>query len=179
LILHAPASRAALLRGIELMTGLMRPTIGPAARTVAIAPIGGNGPPEILDSGATIARRTIQLSDPFADMGAMIVRHVALRVFEQTGDGTATAAILTQSLVREAACQLAAGCSPVELRRGVERGREITRAELRQQARSIEHPVEIASVIAGAVGNPELAAMVGEIVDAVGPEGAVLFENAA
>jgi chaperonin GroEL len=179
LILYAPHARAALLRGMDLMAGLMRPTLGPAARTVAIAPIGDSGVPEILDSAATIARRTIQLADPFEDMGAMLVRDLALRVSEEVGDGAATAAILATEVVRAAARCVAAGYSPVSLRQGIERGLEVARAELERQARRIETPEEIAGVVAGALREPRLAMMVGEILDSVGPEGAVLFENAA
>jgi chaperonin GroEL len=169
----------ALLRGIDQMTDLIRPTLGPTARTVAIAPVHGSGPPEILDSAATIARRTIQLADPFEDMGAMLIRDLALRVFEQVGDGAATSVILARAVVRGAAHCVAAGCSPVLLRRGVERGLAVARAELERRSRSIQLPTEVASVVAGSVGDLELAEMVGEIVDSVGSDGAVLFENAA
>src|SRR5690242_20138958 len=87
LSLHGEAARAALLRGMQRMTALLRPTLGPLARTVAVAPFSRSQPPEILDSGATIARRTIELADPFENMGAMLVRHLAWRVFERVGDG--------------------------------------------------------------------------------------------
>jgi len=81
------------------MTSLIRPTLGPLPRTVAVGRFVGSEPPEVLDSGATIARRTLQLADPFEDMGAMLIRHLAWRTFDLTGDGTATAAVLAQSLV--------------------------------------------------------------------------------
>jgi chaperonin GroEL len=177
-ILRAPAARQALLRGIQQMAALMRPTLGPVARTVAISPIGDNGPPEVLDSAATIAQRTLQLPDPFEDMGAMIIRHVALRVFERVGDGAATAAVLAEALVQAASPCLAAGYSPAALRRGIERGLEIARIELRRQVRSIELPSEIAAVAAAAVRDQGLASMIGEVVDSVGADGAIVFENA-
>ena len=101
------------------MTGLLRPTLGPAARTVAIGRLVGSGPPEILDNAATIARRTLQLADPFEDMGAMIVRHLVWRVFERAGDGTATAAVIAQALMREAARYIAAGGDVQAVRRGI------------------------------------------------------------
>src|SRR5438045_4146432 len=75
LILGAPASRAALLRGVDLMAAVVRPTLGPLARTVAITGQMPRTAPELLDNTATIMRRTIQIADPFADMGAMLVRH--------------------------------------------------------------------------------------------------------
>ena len=72
------------------MTGLLRPTLGPLPRTVAIGRLSGlSQGPEILDSGAVIARRTLQLADPFEDMGAMLIRHLAWRVHERAGDGSA------------------------------------------------------------------------------------------
>jgi chaperonin GroEL len=163
---------------MEQMTALMRPTLGPVGGIVAIAPLGDNGPPELLDSAATIAQRTLQLSDPFQNMGAMIVRNLALRVFEEAGDGVATAAILATALVRYAAPYIAASWNPAGLRRGMQRGLEISVAELRRQAESVELPSDIAAVARGAVGDEKLAAIIGEVVDSVGLDGAVLFENA-
>src|SRR4051812_18301301 len=89
--LEGPAARAALLRGVDRMAALLRPTLGPVGRTVAVARIVGQEPPEILDSAATIARRMIQLADPFEDVGAMLLRHLVGQVHERVGDGTATA----------------------------------------------------------------------------------------
>src|SRR5690242_5851358 len=99
-ILAGPGASSALLRGVERMTRLLRPTLGPLPRTVAISPFSRTQPPEILDSAATIARRTIELPDQFADMGAMLIRHLVWRVLEQAGDGTATAAVLACALIR-------------------------------------------------------------------------------
>lgn len=173
-LLHGQAARAALLRGMDLMTALLRPTLGPIPRTVAITRIAGGDVPEVLDKAATIARRTIQLPDPFEDMGGMLVREMVGRVQEQAGDGTATAAVLAQALVHEAQRYLAAGYGPVGLRRGVERGLEAALAALRQQARPIDGPEVLAGLVLGIVREPKLAEIVGEVVDSVGPEGAVL-----
>jgi chaperonin GroEL len=162
---------------MQRMTGLIRPTLGPVPRTVAIASV-LNGKPEILDDGATIARRTIQLPDPFEDMGGMIVRHLAWRVHEEAGDGTATAAVIATALMAEAIRVIEAGASPVDVRRGVEEGLVVALAELQRQARPIELPEEIARVVQGSLGTPKLAEMIGEIVDSVGQDGAVLVENA-
>jgi chaperonin GroEL len=177
-ILHGPSARAALLRGIDLMTRLLRPTLGPLPRTVAISPIAGSQPPEILDSAAVIARRTIQLADPFEDMGGMLVRHLAWRVFERVGDGSATAGVLAQALVHAGAKYVAAGGNPVSVKRGIQCGLAVATAELRRQARTIDGPSEIANVVAGIVRRPDLAEMLGEVVDAVGPDGAILVEDA-
>jgi chaperonin GroEL len=163
---------------MDRMTSLLRPTLGPLPRTVAIDRLVGSEPPEILDSAATIARRTIQLADPFEDMGGMLIRHLVWRVFEREGDGGATAAVLTQSLVHAGVRYIAAGGNPVELRRGMERGLAVAAAALRRQARTIDGPSEIAAVVAGSVRSAELADMIGEVVDAAGPDGAIMVEDA-
>ena len=110
MMLHGEAARATLLRGMEQMTRLLRPTLGPVARTVAVASL-LNGRPEILDNGATIARRTIELTDPFESIGAMIVRHLAWRVHQIAGDGATTAAVIATRLMAEA-CLLYTSPSP-------------------------------------------------------------------
>jgi chaperonin GroEL len=162
---------------MEQMTRLLRPTLGPVARTVAVASL-LNGRPEVLDDGATIARRTIELSDPFESIGAMIVRHVAWSVHEAAGDGATTAAVIATRLMVEALRVIAAGASPVGVRRGVEQALEVARAELQAQARPIDLPDEIARIVLGTVRDEKIAEMIGEIVDGVGPDGAVLVENA-
>jgi chaperonin GroEL len=177
-ILQGDAARAALLRGAERMTALLRPTLGPVARTVAIARIIGNGPPEILDSGATIARRTNQLADPFEDMGAMLIRHVAWHTHDLVGDGSATAAVLAHSMLRSGLRYLAAGANPVALRRSLECGLSVVLEHLEQQARRLDGPPDIARLVVGSLGNAELAAMLGEVVDAAGADGAILVEDA-
>ncbi len=176
-MLHGEAARATLLRGMEQMTRLLRPTLGPVARTVAVASL-LNGQPEVLDDGATIARRTIELSDPFESIGAMIVRHLAWKVHETVGDGATTAAVIATRLMAEAVRVVAAGASPVGIRRGVEEALEVAREELLAQARPIDLPEEIARMVVGAVRDEKIAEMIGEIVESVGEDGAVLIQNA-
>jgi chaperonin GroEL len=159
------------------MTRLLRVTLGPRARTVVIAPLIGQRPPEILDSAAIIARRMTGVGDPFEDMGAMIVRHLCWRVHERVGDGVATAAVLTQAIVERAETYIAAGGSPVPIKRGIELALDAALVELRRQARRIDEPDEIAALIAGTVRDPALAARIGSIVDAVGPDGSIQIED--
>lgn len=176
-VLGAPGSHAALLRGVDLMAAAVRPTLGPLARTVAVADQMPRSAPELLDHAATILRRTIQIADPFADMGAMLVRHLAWSVFERAGDGAATAVTLAQALLHAAAPSVAAGADPHRLRRGMERGLAAALDELRRQTRPVESAAEVAGCIAGIVRDGALAGMVGEVVEAVGPDGAVLIEE--
>jgi len=172
-------ARRALLHGASQMTRLLRPTLGPTPRTVAVARQSSSQPPEVLDQAALIARRTIQLADPFADMGAMLIRHLVWRVFDQTGDGTATAGVLAESLLRGATRSVLAGGNPVAIRAGLERGLPVALAALRAQARPIELPADLARLVAGGLGDDHLAATIGQIVDAVGPDGAIMVEDAA
>jgi chaperonin GroEL len=162
---------------MSTMARLLQVTLGPNGRTVAMAPLIGQRPPEILDSAAIIARRMTGVGDPFEDMGAMLVRHLAWRVHERVGDGVATAAVLTYALVEAAELYLAAGGSPVGIRRGVELGLAAVLAELKRQARMIDEPEEIASLVEGTLRNPALARRIGSIVEAVGPDGSILVED--
>ena len=179
-ILAGPPAQAALLRGMDRMAGLLRPTLGPLPRTVAItrltSVIGG---PEILDNAAVIARRTAQLADPFEDMGAMVMRHLVWRVHERAGDGTATAAVLARSLMRAGSRLIAAGHSPVSIQSGIRCGLEAATHALRCQARPIDGPVAIQRVVRTLVrGEAGIADMLAEVVDSVGPDGAITVENA-
>ncbi len=177
LVLGAPGSHAALLRGVDVMAALVRPTLGPLARTVVIAGQSPRSAPEVLDNAATIMRRTIQLGDPFADMGAMLVRHLAWTVFERVGDGAATAVTLAHALLHAAATPVAAGADPQALRRGIERGLAVALDAVRNQARPVDAAAELARGIAGSLRDPALADLIGEAVEAVGPDGAVLVEE--
>jgi chaperonin GroEL len=177
-IVQGPSARAALLRGAERMTALLRPTLGPIARTVAIDRMVGSDPPEVLDSGATIARRTNQLADPFEDMGAMLIRHIAWRAYDEVGDGSATAAVIAHALLRRGLSYVSAGGNPVALRRGLECALPLATAQLERQAHTVDGPADIARLILGGIGDADLAEMLGEVVDAAGPDGAILVEDA-
>ena len=163
---------------MQRMTRLVRPTLGPLPRTIAIDQIVGSRPPEVLDSAALIARRTLQLRDPFEDMGGMLIRHVVWRVYDQVGDGAATAAVLAESLTRAGVRYIAAGGNPIPIRRGMQAGLEVVVAALERQARAIDGPEEIARASVGGLRDAELARLVGEVVDAVGPDGALSIEDA-
>ena len=171
-------ARAALLRGADQMAALVAPTLGPVARTVAIAPILGSDPPEVLDTAETIARRTIELADPFENAGAMMLRDMILRVAERVGDGGATSAVLVQALLRDGGRLLAGGLDVSALCQGLRDGLILALTTLDAQAWRIDHPDEIAGVASHSLSDPALAEMLGEILDTVGPDGIVMVENA-
>src|SRR5579863_10359005 len=128
-------AREALKKGVDTMSRLIRVTLGPRARTVAINPIvGSNRPPEILDDGATIARRTLQIRDPFEDMGAMIIRQLACKIGDTTGDGSATAVVIAQSVLDASIRYVAAGGNPMFVKRGIEKALAVALEEIDRQA---------------------------------------------
>jgi chaperonin GroEL len=158
------------------MTRLMAPTFGPSPGVVAITRIVGGDAPEVLDSGATIARRTIQLADPFENVGAMLVRHLAIELFERVGDGTVTAALIAQTVLARGERYAAAGGDLVALRRGVERAAAAARADLRRQAQPIDGANDLAALVRGMVRDESVSVMIGEILDSVGADGSVVVE---
>jgi chaperonin GroEL len=158
------------------MTRLMAPTFGPNPGIVAITRIVGGDAPEVLDSGATIARRTIQLADPFENVGAMLVRHLAIELFERVGDGTVTAALIAQAVLARGERYAAAGGDLVALRRGVECAAAAARADLRRQAQPIDGAEDITALVRGMVRDERVSVTIGEILDSVGADGSVVVE---
>ncbi|MDQ3653777.1 MAG: hypothetical protein M3457_01685 [Chloroflexota bacterium] len=156
---------------------MLRPTLGPVSGVVAIAGATGTSTPEVLNNAAVIARRTIQLDDPFQDMGAMLVRQLAWGVYEDAGDGAASAAVICREIVRLAHLHVAAGGDPMALKRGLERGLPLALNALREQMREVQLPGELARMVAGTLHEPELARMIGEITETVGAAGAIRIED--
>lgn len=171
-------ARAALVSGLVTMASLVQPTLGPTARTVAISPIAGADPPEILDNAATITRRTIAIEGSFENMGAMLLRHLVWRVHEEVGDGGATAAVFARRLIEAAVNYVGAGGDPLAVRRGIERAAAVAIAELECLAKPIELPREIAAVIAGSIHDDHTALVIGEALEAVGPDGVLQVRDA-
>jgi chaperonin GroEL len=143
---------------------------------VALASSSPNHLPEILDDSATILRRIIQLPDPYADMGAMLLRHTLWQVHKAVGDGTATTAVLLQAIMRHGTHYLAAGGNAMDLKRGLERGLAAAVTALRGLARPLEGPAEIVKSAEALCHDAEMAALLGEIFDIVGPDGYVQVE---
>jgi chaperonin GroEL len=163
-------------RGVDCLANLLRPTLGPTPRCVALDSSFPNHPPEILDDGATILRRVIQLPDPYADMGAMLLRHTLWQVHQAVGDGTATTAVLLQAIVRHAAPYLAAGGNAMGLKCGLERGLATAVTALKDLARPLEGAAAIARTAETLCHDAEMATLLGEIFDIVGPDGYVQVE---
>lgn len=176
-ILSGPMAREALRRGIDSLARTVRSTLGPTPRTVAVQDVRSGRPIEVLDDAATILRRIIEIPDHYVNMGAMMLRHAVWKTVEEAGDGGATTAALFQALTREIAPYVAAGGDPVALQRHLERSLAVVAAALRDQARPLDGPDDIARAAETLCHDAELAAMLGEIFDIIGTDGYLQIED--
>src|SRR5918996_5604295 len=127
-------ARRRLQQGVDILADTVKVTLGPKGRNVVLERL--SGAPTITNDGVTIARE-VELADQFQNMGAQLVREVADKTSELTGDGTTTATLLAQSLIREGMGVLAEGVNPMQLRRGMEDAVELVVAELARSARKV------------------------------------------
>ena len=171
-VIFQPATYQGFQRGIDQMVAAVRPTLGPLPRVVALERTSGaSRMPEILDSGGVIARRIIQIPDRDEDMGAMFVRHLLWRLHEKAGDGTATAAVLFQSIYDRGMRYIVAGGNAMLLRRHLEAGLRVILDELAGMATPLEGKEKLAQIAESICYDPPLARMLGEIFDIIGEYG--------
>ncbi|MCL4544805.1 MAG: chaperonin GroEL [Chloroflexi bacterium] len=172
-------ARAALKRGFDTMANLLKITLGPKARSVAIAKMYTSGTPEVLDDGATIARRVVELPGRYENMGAMICRQLSWRAGEDTGDGTTTAAVIAQAVLDEATYYVAAGGNVMMVKRGIEKALPIVERSLHEQAIKIDSWTDVAKVAEAASGDYWIGQVIGSMYNAVGTEGILHAEDSA
>jgi chaperonin GroEL len=169
-------AREKLLAGAEVMANAVKATLGPKGRNVLIRK--GFGGPRISKDGVTVAK-SITLSDPTEDMGAQALREVASRTSELAGDGTTTATVLGQAIMREGVKAIAAGMNPMDLKRGIDMAVEAAVADLRRRSRPVARHEEIAQVgTISANGEREIGNILAEAMEKVGKEGAITVEEA-
>jgi len=170
-----------LLDGINVITNMVRPTLGPLPRHVAMERMNRDKAPELLDDAATLARRVVQLPEPTTDVGAMMLRHALWRMNETTGDGGAITAVLVQAMVQQGMKALAAGANAALLRNGIEKGIERACEALRAQAMPVPGGKRGSAMLKGMAyalcSDDELAERLAETVHFVGPEGVVQVIN--
>jgi chaperonin GroEL len=160
-------ARRLLQAGVDELADTVKVTLGPKGRNVVLERL--TGVPTITNDGVTIARE-IELSDPYKNMGAQLVREVADKTSDTAGDGTTTATLLAQSLVREGMRVLDDGANPMVLRRGIEEAVDAVVAELVRTARPVEGLAQLSSVATIAAKEDErIGNAVGEALDRVGP----------
>lgn len=168
-VVFQPAVQFSIQRGIQQIVAPIRATLGPISRTVAAASSFPGEAPEVLDKGSIIARRIIALADRDADMGAMLVRSLLWRLHKTTGDSTATAAVLCQSIYDDGLHYLAAGGSPMRLRAHLEAGLKIMLMTLDSLTRPAAGSEILARVAQSVCHDAALSGLLGEIFDTIGP----------
>ncbi|MCY4145175.1 MAG: hypothetical protein OXE95_01545 [Chloroflexi bacterium] len=170
-LVFQPDSALALQRGINLIADAIRPTLGPVPRAVAFDLADAEKPPELLDKGGLIARRITNLPDRDEDMGAMLLRGMLWQLYDELGDGTATAALLFQSIVNAGLRAIVAGADASRLRSELNRQLEIALVALREQQARIEGAEDLAQLAHCICHDRELAERLGEIFAFIGEYG--------
>src|SRR5437867_6248464 len=168
-------ARRALERGMDQLANAVKITLGPKGRNVVIEKKWGA--PTITNDGVSIAKE-IELEDPLEKIGAELVKEVAKKTNDVAGDGTTTATVLAQAMVREGLRNVAAGANPMSLKRGIEKAVERAVEAIKDQAKEIEDKDEIAHVASISANNdPEIGAMIAEAMDKVGKDGVITVEE--
>src|SRR5271168_505824 len=169
-------ARERMLRGVDILADAVKITLGPKGRNVVIEK--SFGAPRTTKDGVTVAKE-IELADKFENMGAQMVREVASKTNDAAGDGTTTATVLTQAIVREGAKAVAAGMNPMDLKRGVEKAVEAVVADLKKRSKKVKSNEEIGQVgTISANGDKTIGKMIAEAMAKVGNEGVITVEEA-
>jgi chaperonin GroEL len=169
-------ARERMLRGIDVLADAVKVTLGPKGRNVLIEK--SYGAPRISKDGVTVAKE-IQLPDHFENMGAQMVREVASKTSTEAGDGTTTATVLAQAIVREGVKSVAAGMNPMDLKRGIDMAVEAAIADIKTRSRKVSTSGEIAQIGAiSANGEREIGDMLAQAMERVGNEGVITVEEA-
>jgi chaperonin GroEL len=174
LIAFGEEARRGLERGMNVLADTVRVTLGPKGRNVVLG--AKWGAPTITNDGVSIARE-IELDGPYEKLGAELVKEVAKKTDEIAGDGTTTATVLAQALVREGLRNVAAGANPVGLKRGIEQAVAAVTEALGNQARDVETREQIAATAAISAADPAVGEMIAEAMDKVGKEGVITVEE--
>jgi len=166
--------REALKRGVDVVAGAVRVTLGPKGRNVALGKSWGG--PTITNDGVSIAKE-ITLEDKFEDMGAAIVKEVANKTNDKAGDGTTTAVVLAQAIIHEGLKRTAMGANPMAVRRGIEAAAKDTVEELKKQAKPVKGKEDVRQVATISAESEELGRAIADIVEKVGKDGVVTVEE--
>ncbi len=169
-------ARAKLLRGVDLLADAVKVTLGPKGRNVVLDK--SFGAPRVTKDGVTVAKE-IELADKFENMGAQMVREVASKTSDEAGDGTTTATVLAQAIVREGAKAVTAGMNPMDLKRGVDMAVDSVVAYVKSISRAVSSEAEVAQVgTISANGDASIGEMIAKAMQKVGKEGVITVEEA-
>src|SRR3974390_1678039 len=167
-------ARDRLLRGVDVLANAVKVTLGPKGRNVVIDK--SFGAPRITKDGVTVAKE-IELSDKFENMGAQMLREVAQKTNDQAGDGTTTATVLAQAIVREGAKSVAAGMNPMDLKRGIDIAVAAEIKDIEKRSKKVGNSQEVAQVgTISANGDVSIGKMIAGAMQKVGNEGVITVE---
>ena len=167
-------ARRAMERGVNALADTVKVTLGPKGRNVVLNK--SFGAPQITNDGVTIARE-IELSDPYENMGAQLVKEVATKTNDVAGDGTTTATLLAQAIIREGLKNVAAGANPMILKRGIQAAVNASVEELKVASKKVETSEEIAQIASISAGDEEIGKLIAEAMDKVGKDGVITVEE--
>ena len=168
-------ARDRMLKGVNILADAVKVTLGPKGRNVVIDK--AYGAPRITKDGVTVAKE-IELSDKFENMGAQMLREVASRTNDEAGDGTTTATVLAQAIVREGVKSVAAGMNPMDLKRGIDQAVEAIVEDLKKRSKKVQDSAEIAQVgTISSNGERAIGKMIAEAMEKVGNEGVITVEQ--
>ncbi len=167
-------ARASMLRGVDILADIVKVTLGPKGRNVVLEK--SYGSPLITNDGVTIAKE-IELEDHFENMGAQLVSEVASKTNDIAGDGTTTATVLTQAIVREGLKNVTAGANPVGIRRGIEMATKVAVEELLAISKQVDSKEAIAQIASISSGSNETGELVAEAMERVGTDGVITIEE--
>src|ERR1700744_4344247 len=169
-------ARDRMLRGVDILANAVKVTLGPKGRNVVLDK--SFGAPRITKDGVTVAKE-IELADKFENMGAQMVREVASKTSDQAGDGTTTATVLAQAIVREGSKAVAAGMNPMDLKRGIDIAVAAVIEDVKKRSKKVSTNEEIAQVgTISANGDKEIGEMIAKAMQKVGNEGVITIEEA-
>jgi chaperonin GroEL len=169
-------ARERMLRGVDILSNAVKVTLGPKGRNVVIEK--SFGAPRTTKDGVTVAKE-VELEDKFENMGAQMVREAAQKTNDVAGDGTTTACVLTQSIVREGMKAVAAGMNPMDLKRGIEKAVAQVIEDIQKKAKKVKNSQEVAQVgTISANGEKAIGDMIAEAMQKVGNEGVITVEEA-
>src|SRR6202051_2291222 len=166
--------RRFLKKGVDILAGAVKATLGPKGLNVAIDK--KFGAPTVTHDGVTVAKE-IQLENPFENMGAQLLKEAATRTNDVAGDGTTTATVLAQAVVTEGLKNLAAGANPMQLKYGIDKGTEAIVNYIRETARPVERREDIAHIATNSAADETIGALIADVMDRVGKDGVITVES--
>src|ERR1043165_2573884 len=167
-------ARRALEAGVNKLADAVKVTLGPKGRNVVLEK--KFGAPTITNDGVSIARE-VELDDPFENMGAQLVKEVATKTNDIAGDGTTTATVLAQALIKEGLRNVAAGASPSSLKKGIDKAVAAAVESIKAQAKEVDDKAEIAQVASISAADPAIGEVLADAIDKVGKDGVVTIEE--